>query len=422
MKKKPRTVRSLRGKSGKASGGQEGHAGGTLRQVADPDRVVAHTACVCEHCRLPLDPKSPIAVEKRQVFDLPERPLQVTEHQAAVYQCAHCRGVTKADFPEGVRVRPPPQYGERFRAAAIYLNVPQLIPEDRTAQALSDLFGAPLICPASVVAWVGKKAEQLTAVYRCMRARAPPMRRSAISTRRAMKSPASCNGCARLRAYPSPSTAPERGAVPEDFEGDVVVHDHFLPYRRMDAVEHAFCNAHILRELEGVIELDAEKAWAEPMREVLLEANFAVLAAREAGKKALPPARVEAFVERYWAAVRMGLAFHRALPELKTTAKGRGRTKHRPGYNLLERLRKFKTETLRFLHRFRRALHQQPGRPGSEDDEGPDENLRVVPNPGGRADFRAPQVRRFDREKKPGSNILQILTATPEELMQSLAV
>jgi hypothetical protein len=36
-----------------------------------------------------------------------------------------------------------------------------------------------------------------------------------------------------------------------------------------------------------------------------------VLAAREAGKKALPPARVEAFVERYWAAVRMGLAFHR---------------------------------------------------------------------------------------------------------------
>src|SRR5947209_4163611 len=46
-----------------------------------------------------------------------------------------------------------------------YLNVQQLIPEDRTAQALSDLFGAPLICPASVVAWVRKKAEDLRQVY-----------------------------------------------------------------------------------------------------------------------------------------------------------------------------------------------------------------------------------------------------------------
>src|SRR5580693_4065165 len=163
LKKKPRAPRSLRGKSGKKSGGQEGHAGDTLRQVAQPDFVVPHEARACERCCSPLDPKSRIAVEKRQVFDLPERLLLVTEHQASVHRCAHCRWVTKAAFPEGVVS--PAQYGERFKAAAVYLNVQQLIPEDRTAQAISDIFGAPPVCSASVVAWVGEKAEELTPVY-----------------------------------------------------------------------------------------------------------------------------------------------------------------------------------------------------------------------------------------------------------------
>src|SRR6202049_2242234 len=35
LKKKPRIAGSLRGRSGKASGGQKGHQGGTLRQGAD---------------------------------------------------------------------------------------------------------------------------------------------------------------------------------------------------------------------------------------------------------------------------------------------------------------------------------------------------------------------------------------------------
>src|SRR5271154_5830455 len=133
LRKKPGGPRRLRGKAG--------HAGDTLRQVAQPDFVVPHEACVCRHCRLPLDPKAPIAIEKRQVFDLPERLLLVTEHQASAYRCEHCRRVTRAAFPEGVVS--PTQYGERFKAAAVYLNVQQLIPEDRTAQTMSDMFGAP---------------------------------------------------------------------------------------------------------------------------------------------------------------------------------------------------------------------------------------------------------------------------------------
>ncbi len=96
LKKKPRLARSLRASSGKTSGGREGHKGDTSRQVPEPDVVIRHEACACEHCQAPLGAKSAIGVETRQVFDLPERPLIVTEHQATTYRCERRRGVTRA--------------------------------------------------------------------------------------------------------------------------------------------------------------------------------------------------------------------------------------------------------------------------------------------------------------------------------------
>ncbi len=120
LKKKPRVLKSLRRRSGKPSGGQKGHRGDTLRQVADPDRIVEHAAEQCAHCQARLLADSKIGEEKRQVFDLPEKPLIVTEHRAAIHDCPACGLRTRADFPEGVVS--PAQYGERIKAAGVYLN------------------------------------------------------------------------------------------------------------------------------------------------------------------------------------------------------------------------------------------------------------------------------------------------------------
>ena len=63
--------------------------------------------------------------------------------------------------------------------------------------------------------------------------------------------------------------------------------------------------------------------------------------------RARPPSpAIHGLVARYWEAVRAGLAFHRAMPPLKQYATGR--TKHRPGHNLLERLKTYKEDVLRF--------------------------------------------------------------------------
>ena len=138
--KKPARVTSLRERSGKKPGGQKGHKGETLRQVTDPDAVVDHYPPACSMCGAGLDPETSVGHSARQVFDLPEpAPLVVTEHRAHDCQCAACGAKTRALFPDGVNA--PVQYGARITAFVIYLLHYQLLPENRLAALMADLFG-----------------------------------------------------------------------------------------------------------------------------------------------------------------------------------------------------------------------------------------------------------------------------------------
>ena len=418
LKKKPRIAGSLRGRTGKISGGQKGHEGGTLRQVATPDAVVRHEACACARCGSRLDANSATGHEKRQVFDIPERVLLVTEHQATIYRCRDCRAETKAAFPEGVVSAT--QYGDRLRAAAIYLNVQQLIPEDRVAQALSDLLGAAAICPASIVAWVGRKARQLRPVYEAIGQRvAEAAVRHLDETGYRIAGKLHWLHTTSSLLFTFYRAGEKRGDIPRDLQGGVVVHDHFLPYRGMDKVDHAFCNAHILRELQALIEIDGE-TWAEAMRDMLLSAHDAVNKARQAGQTALPDKAVAAFVERYWEAIRLGLSFHRQLPKLPQSARARGRPKQREGQNLLERLKTFKTETLRFLIDFTVPFTNNLA----------EQDLRMMKVKmkisGSFRTLEGAQTFATLRSivstaRKQGCNILQILTAAPSHIILALA-
>jgi transposase len=416
LKKKPRIPGSLRGRSGKSSGGQKGHKGGTLRQAAVPDRIERHGANVCRRCCAGLSPSMQTGVEKRQVFDLPERLIEVTEHQASVYCCAACGFETKAEFPAGVAA--PAQYGERIRAAAIYLNVQQLIPEDRVAQTMNDLFGAPCLCPASLTAWVEDKAAALAAAAAhigALAAQAPVRHLDETGFRVAGKG--QWLHTVSTQALTFYRVTEQRGDVPKEMKGGVAVHDHFKPYYGLTGLAHAFCNAHHLRELKALIEIDQEP-WAKAMSDLLVEANEAVREAREAGETALPPAPVEGFVARYWEAVRAGLAFHRSLPRLEKRA--RGRTKRRPGHNLLERLKTYKDDVLRFLYDFTVPFTNNLA----------EQALRMMKVKmkisgafrtfKGAADFAALRSV-VATARKQGLNILQALTAQPRDLIFSLA-
>jgi len=419
MKKPPRIAGSTRGRSGKTSGGQAGHAGDTLKPVAKPDVVERHEAEACRHCLAGLTIAMVTGVEKRQVFDVPEPRLEVTEHQAMIYRCPHCRGQTTASFPEGVISAA--QYGPRVRAVSVYLNVQQLIPEDRVAQAMADLFGAATLCPDSVVAWGKRKAEEFEAVAARIAALvAQACVRHLDETGFRVAGKGQWLHTASTTALTSYRVSAKRGDLPKGFRGGVIVHDHFKPYYAMPGgVRHALCNAHHLRELKALIDIDKEQ-WAWQMRDLLVEANGAVQGAIIEGAAALPTPVLRTLIKRYNAIVRRGLAFHRNQPPLARQIGARGQAPHRPGHNLLIRLHKFKRDVLRFLYDFAVPFTNNEG----------ERDLRMMKVKmkisGG---FRTMAGARtfaclrsvISTARKQGWNILQTLAATPAALIQSLA-
>jgi hypothetical protein len=175
------------------------------------------------------------------------------------------------------------------------------------------------------------------------------------------------------------------------------VHDHFLPYRGMDRVDHAFCNAHILRELQALIEIDGE-TWAAVMRDMLLDANAAVNKAREAGETA--PAQNRRGLRR----ALLGGGSARPLLPSSTAQTPATSQRTRPPQTTRRPKSARKAEDVQnrnaaVPHRLRRPLHQQSGRARPEDDEGENENLRLIPNPRRRPNLRKPPIRRLDRPK-----------------------
>jgi transposase len=143
----------------------------------------------------------------------------------------------------------------------------------------------------------------------------------------------------------------KRGALSTTLQGGVIVHDHFKPYFTLKGVAHALCNAHHLRELKALIDIEKEP-WATKMSWLLLTAVRAVRSAVGQGRNVLAERTSRRIVTVYDAIVRRGLAFHEQQPALGRRPGARGRTARRPGHNLLVRLRDFKTEVLRFLFDF----------------------------------------------------------------------
>jgi transposase len=349
--KPPAAKRQRRG-GGRRPGKQPGAPGAHLARVADPDEVVVHRPERCGGCGGDLTLAPVVGVEARQVFDLPEIRLWVTEHRVERRACA-CGQVTAGVVADIACA--PACYGPGVRGLAGYLMVWHHVPVERAAQVLGDVLGANV----SVGTLAGLAAEGAGGLgefgerVREQLAQAPVAHFDETGARVA----------GRLHWVHSASTPlhswftvhAKRGVVAMDAAGvlpgfgGVAVHDGWSPYWRYQGATHALCAAHLLRELEGITELPGQ-GWAAELAEWFTLACAQATLARDRGADRLEATILAGLCDRYDRILAKGRA---ANPPPSRPPGRRRRRRRSPAVRLLERLGAHRGEVLRFLEDLR---------------------------------------------------------------------
>lgn len=350
--------KSLRQKSGRKPGGQDGHPGATLRPMEHPDRIVRHRVRSCGTCRRSLVDVKSYEPEKRQVIEIPPQEMEVTEHQTEIKVCPDCGEETRGKFPVGITQ--PVQYGPRLKALSAYWANYQFIPYERQEELFRDLYGHSISqgtlvnfnrdCSGRLAGAEGAIREGIlraevshhdeTGVY--------------IAGKREWLHGA---GTRSLTAY---ETHPRRGKeamdamgiLPGKPAGTRAVHDHLESYYGYDNCQHSLCNAHHLRELTFVEEEYGQR-WARKMKRLMVRIKEAVEAAKTQGAENLPQRRIRQFERAYEKLIGQGLRANPAPVVPKDAPKKRGRRKQTKPKNLLDRLDKDRGDVLAFMRDFR---------------------------------------------------------------------
>lgn len=322
-------------------GGQLNHPGTTLAPIADPDEI---NVIALERATLPAGEYRDAGYEQRQVIDLRIERF-VTEFRAQVL--VNALGVRfVAAFPDGVTR--PAQYGASIKANAVYMSMFQLIPYERVQTHFEEQFNVSLssgsLSNFNRDAYVRLAAFETLAKQQLPQEKVLHADETGINVNGVTQWLHSASSERWTVFYPHE----KRGKVAMDslgvlanFKG-TLVHDHWKPYYLYDCT-HALCNAHHLRELTHAFEQEGQR-WAKALHTLLLALNDAVTTAGGV----LDADTAHAWREKY------RTLLHQAdteCPQPKA-AEGpprRGRVKRSKARNLLERLRNYEADVLRFM-------------------------------------------------------------------------
>ena len=346
-------TRSLRPKSNRPSGGQEGHPGTTLEWSKEVDFTQIHPVEACQGCGLSLSETPVQGWDLAQVHDLPPLRLEVTNHQSQVKCCPACQTLNRGEFPSGITCGV--QYGSALKGLMVYLSDYQLLPSARTIELLNDMLGCSI-----------SEGTLYNARQRCFEELEPAQSQiiEAITASEVVhfdetgvrvKGKLFWLHVASSELLTYYFIHDKRGQIAMDemnilpnFKG-TGVHDGLKSYALYDCL-HALCNAHHLRELIFISERYGHP-WADEMIKLLVEIKTQVDEAKSQGLLSLDPTVLNAFEVRYDDILKDGFSANPTPPS--DAPKSRGRPKQSPPKNLLDRLKIQQSEVLRFMHDFK---------------------------------------------------------------------
>ena len=307
--------RSLRERGKRRPGKQPGDPGTTMRLVDDPAARFRFPPAVCRGCGNGLAGAAVLAQRRHQVTDIePAPPPRVTEYVAQAKQCPCCGTVTEGMLPAFVRARA--SFGPETCAQAANLACGNYVPVGRAAGLLREMAGV-----AVSTGWMAGIRGKAAALVK--HSGFPGRVRELLKTAPAVhadETPARAAGGMRyvhlactaylthMHTGDRSGDAIDAGGVLPGYAG-VIVRDGYFAYGHLTDAAHAWCGAHLLRDLKDLYDFEPGKQdWASQMALLLIEARDAARDARQAGQAALDAPVLEDLVTRYRALATSGLA------------------------------------------------------------------------------------------------------------------
>jgi transposase len=353
--KKPAKKRSSRIKSGRRPGKQPGTSSSSRSLVGDPDDRLIIQPDRCRACDASLAGAAEHRRQRRQVVDVcPPPPPKVTEYQRVSKVCTCCGAVTTPGWDdEAVPVEhaqtvaaagSPVRIGPEACARAALLTCGHYLPVGRARELLERLTAID-VSTGFLAGIRGRAARQLEKKFLChmkkLLASAPVLHADETTGRAAGALSyvhVACTEYLTLMHVGDRSAATiDAGGVLPEFTG-VLVRDGYAGYAHLPAI-HAWCGAHLLRDLRSISDADSEgQLWATAMANTLAEANRAAYEARERGATQLDEATLNQVRNHY----------HGALARGDTDNQGKRGKLADQARTLISRFRRFEDMILRF--------------------------------------------------------------------------